>query len=172
MKKAFLKIILYVFGVSGVLVGILAVVFGYGHTRDAKASESWPLVQGIVAESYEDVQTSTHSSGSGRSTTMTSYVPTVRYNYQVDGQAYSNDLITYASKNTANRDYAQQVLKKYPKNANVDVYYNPQKPESSVLEPGAHSSSALWLILGLVMFVSGAAQIFLAYKVIDNIQVY
>lgn len=172
MKKMILKLILYVFGVLGVLIGVLAVVFGYGHTRDAKASESWPSVQGVVVESFEDVQTSTHSSGSGRSSTMTSYVPIVKYTYAVDDENYTNDLITFASKNTANRDYANQVLSKYPKEAEVNIYYNPQKPESSVLEPGAHSSSVIWLILGIVMLFSGLAQIFLAYRVVDNLEIY
>lgn len=170
MKKTILKIILNLFGVTATLAGLLVSLWAHGYSKDAKASLSWPSVQGVVVESFEDVHTSTTSSGSRPP--MKSYIPVVRYSYQVDELDYTNDQISFASQNNAKRENAKATLSKYPVATELDVHYNPENPRKSILEPGTHRSTHIWFFLGLGMLITGLIELFLANIVLDNVQIY
>ena len=49
----------------------------------------------------------------------------------------------------------QEIVARYPKGTPVKVFYNPQHPEKSVLEPGA-SGAGMWAAFGvLCLLIAG-----------------
>ncbi len=73
--------------------------------------------------------------------------PRIRYTYTVNGQTYENERVH--AKLSA--ESCETVLSKYPKGKSVDVYYNPETPAKSLLEPGFSSQRALPGILFLAV---------------------
>lgn len=144
----------------------LGAVFYWGipTIRTAKASESWPTVSGVVKESTVVEKTRSKSSSrssrskrlSNRKETTTTFQPEVCYKYMVDGETHFSSrlqagvTVSYGSSATA-----YEVANKYPKGSTVEVYYDPNSPSESVLEPGLTFSSYVPLILGCVFSFIG-----------------
>jgi hypothetical protein len=69
-----------------------------------------------------------------------SYHPDVTYEYVVDGKTYTGTRATEFSMGGTNfRGPTETFIKKYPKGAEVAVYYDPANPADSVLEKGGGS---------------------------------
>lgn len=97
-------------------------------TEEAKASDSWPSVMGMVisseiSESYSD------------NTKM--YSPDVIYEYSVNNEPYTGSRIKSIDGSTSSYSSVQKTLQKYSEGQETAVYYNPEAPGVSMLEPGA-----------------------------------
>ncbi|SHF65197.1 Protein of unknown function [Mariniphaga anaerophila] len=101
--------------------------------KEARASEKWPTAQGVITAA--ELGESTNSDG----TIM--YSANVYYDYTVNNRQYSSSGITMADGSSSMKNSEVKKLKKYAKGTSVAVYYDPEFPESTVLEPGA----GLWL---------------------------
>jgi hypothetical protein len=62
------------------------------------------------------------------------YRPAVAYEYEAPGHKYKYVLIAFGLKSRGSREEAEAVLESYPKGARVRVYYDPDDPQSSVLQ--------------------------------------
>jgi hypothetical protein len=126
---------------SPVTIFIIGVAFIFGSwmiytnfsvpmVEEAKQSESWPTVSGIITHS--EIQQS-ESDG----TTM--YSSEINYDFTIDNKFYSGDRITLTSgsSSTSSIREVKKELQAYPIGANVKVYYDPELPNNSVLKPGA-----------------------------------
>jgi hypothetical protein len=119
--------------------------------KQAEASQSWPSTPGVVAESRVTSSTSTDSDGD----TSTTYSPHVEYTYQVGGQEYRGKDITFGFKQGyGNPSKAEEMVTRYPEGSPVTVFYDPAKPQRSVLERkvGGFGSS---LVIGIIFLVIG-----------------
>ena len=132
-----------------IVLGGLSVWAAYHTLANGWASESWPSVDGIVIESKLD--SSTQSNGAERESTTT-YFPHVTYNYTVNGDSFDGYEIAFSGYSSTDRSEVEAVLARYPVNQVVTVYYNPDKPNRSVLEPGVRAFPYGFL-LGGVLFV-------------------
>lgn len=133
------------------VVGLGLVIFGVSEMMKAKDSENWPSVTGVVLKSKVSVD----SSGDG-----TTYGADVTYRYKVKGKRYQGDKVTVSEVSTSSRGRAQKIVKRYPKKKKVAVYYDPEEPETSVLEKGVSGGSwlmpgvgAMFLIIPLIMLI-------------------
>lgn len=82
----------------------------------------------------------------------------IRYIYSVNGETYEGRNLLPGSLAYADALEAQKVAE-YPVGMTTNVYYDPQNPQNSSLEPGTPTRlTYLGLLLGL-MFISGAAYI-------------
>jgi hypothetical protein len=92
----------------------------------------------------------------------------VAYEYSVNGKNYVGDKVLRIIPTIFDRRvYAEQMAKKFPKGASVDVYYKPENPESACLElnPGVSDTAvvvisliaalAAVIIIGVIMYMSG-----------------
>lgn len=95
---------------------------------EANASKNWPTVQGVV--SYSDIITSI-SDGDEM------YRVDIEYNYTVQTTNYKGDRIATITSSTNSLSSVEKDLRKYPVGEHVSVYYNPEAPSISMLEPGA-----------------------------------
>lgn len=147
MKNLFIGLIFLV-------VGIGLAWWGKGMLNDAKASKSWPSVQGRVMESSLVSYKSTSGSGSKkRKTTM--YKPQITYQYTVDGNKLTGNKVSMGDYGSSSTSHAKKVMKKYPVGATVKVFYDPEVPVDSVLEPGATLVSYVPFGFGLVFAIIG-----------------
>jgi len=96
----------------------------------ANASGSWPQVPGQVLESEYDWKKQT---GDVR----------IRYRYEVSGRSYVSQQVSFDVFMTpGGRGKPRTVWLRYPPKKLVSVYYNPQRPEQAILEPGDYGQFA------------------------------
>jgi hypothetical protein len=122
--------------ISGI-IGLALTLLGSVKLKNAAETNSWPLTNGTV--------TSSEVAG-----TMT-YYPTVSYTYIVDSAVYTSSTISNMNFNTKNRSVAEEVVNKYPLDAEINVYYSSTDPSKALLEPGVNTGNILLLAFGLIV---------------------
>lgn len=142
-------------GILFIFVGIIALIWGGIVLKNASASSAWPSVQGEVTESKVETKVERVKKNE-RWQNRRTYWAKVHYSYSVDGAPYSGAKVSFGEYGGKEKD-ARQIVKRFPKGKSVDVYYDPEKPEMAVLEPGATKASYLFLGIGLVSFIVGIA---------------
>lgn len=132
----------------------------------AGASTDWPFVQGEIVSS-EIEQRRRNVGRRGHITTFT-YYANILYEYSVDGTIFSGSRVGYGDFGTDNSTHATQVLSVYPTNKRINVYYMPQNPEESLLEPGVRPSTWFRLGFGLVFAAMGALLAYFLFRLRKN----
>ncbi len=122
--------------------GMVVLYRGIQALKVARASEAWPLVRGRVTVSEV---TEVHSRDIDRRPRLY-FKPRVRFRYRVEGEKYWSETLTTVEVSSNSRDMAEEVVRRYPKGSDVDVYVNPQDPSIAVLE---RDGSAATLIVGV-----------------------
>jgi len=123
------------------LAGLFLTLFATNNAVNAYKTKSWPTTVGTVFSS-EVVRSSR-------------YVPKVVYTYDVDTNAYSSERIRLKDMaQYKKRDDAELVANKYPVNAKVKVYYNPNNVSEAILEPGIKGEHIFMFLIGLVIFLA------------------
>ena len=149
------KVLVFLMGLLFAGVGAAVLVWGAGVVREAQASESWPTAPGRVLSARMT---------SHRSDDSTTYGADVQYEYMVDGVRYTGDRVHFGQYSTSDRSYARGILKRYPKGKAVKVYHDPDRPDRSILEPGAGGAAWITPILGGVFLLAGAGMLVLAVR--------
>lgn len=125
-------------------LGVYLIIHSQRSKTKAAQSQSWPLVKGVISET--SISTQEHNE-------VLRYVPNVRYTYEVDGKLYQGKQITFGSGvEFGSRQKAAEYLAQYPVDAEVSVYYNPEKPAEAVLQQVA-TKTTVGLIIGIVLVV-------------------
>lgn len=127
------------------MFGIAMTVYAALNLSKGSAS-NWPTTEGQILESKMEKGTS----GTGSNRTIQWY-PTVKYQYEVDGSTYEGDRIIFGSS----AELLSSTLDRYPVGATVNVFYNPDNPESAVLQTGSTSSMYLYVVLGPILAIIG-----------------
>jgi hypothetical protein len=127
-------------GMGLILVGIWDIL-----RRRAKRTLTWPQVTGKVLEAKVVFS----SNGEGES-----QMPHILYSYEVNGTPHKSCAVGASGMMTA-----ADIVQKYPVGRTVQVFYDPVRPESAVLE---RNGSALILILVLAIASVLAAVAFLS----------
>lgn len=139
----FVEIIPFILGA----VGLFLIIKYFQDRSKLQASENWSTATGTVTKSSVREIRSNDKDGHLES----SFYPEVNYSYQVIGQVYEGNRIAFGAESGHKRkDGALSVLEKYPEGKNVTVYYDPNKPEDSVLERKLSKSI---LVIGIVILV-------------------
>ena len=144
-------------GIIFALVGsALFFLFALPPLQYSMASSSWPTVSGTVTRSDVDVW---------KSDGKTHYQPDIAYTYFVDGKKYSSSKITVGDPPLDNSVApAKRMQAKYPVGDEVMVYYDPELPESSALEPGTKSGDYLLAAIAAIFFFVGIIAIYQGFK--------
>lgn len=127
--------------------------------EEAKASESWPSVQGIV--SHSEIRQSTQDE-----TIM--YAAVIRYDFEVDDIPYAGNRVSLSSENskTSSVRDVKKVLQKYPLGKPVKVYYDPDFPANAVLETGADTLTYIMKYVPYLLAFFGVLMLFQLLKVV------
>ena len=79
-----------------------------------------------------------------------SYSPEVTYSYEVNNTKFINNTIKFGENSYGNRGKAEEIAGNYHIGKKVTVYYDPEKPDRSVLEPGVTAGS--YIVIGIGIF--------------------
>jgi hypothetical protein len=133
------------------LIGLALLYYGIRLVLQARLSLSWPTAPGEVIASHirSDIDDDHYEH----------FYVTVRYNYRVSSQNYSGDSIPPGIQTYSDKEEAQEVTARYPDGISFEVFYSPENPGNSLLEPGTQRGG-LTLIIGCAL-CSGLSVLFL-----------
>jgi hypothetical protein len=132
---------------------ISAVTLGlkYDELKRANASKEWPTVKAAVTNSII-VDTGRKVKG------QNVYQPEITLSYSVDGQEFTVKQRPSAANglHEGPKQWARQVALQYKPDTAVRLYYNPQRPKQTTMQPGRTTvDKSRWMIIGsMMMFFS------------------
>jgi hypothetical protein len=130
--------------------GILLIVYSEKSKRKANSSQFWPNINGTITVSEVRQSSSTDDDGN----TSYAYYPHVEYNYTLAGQSFTGKQIAFGGVQGFNSPgNAQAAISKYPINAPVWIFYNPQNPAEAVLERTLSGAGKVAKIIGIILVV-------------------
>ena len=144
-----------VVGVILIVIGILsAFVLGHSNMKEGDASSSWPHVEGVISVS-EVTSEGTHVESTSR------YHTKIIYDYVVENKTFTSDRLDFRlGGHTYDRVEARAIVAQYPKGKKIAVYYKPEDPSLSCLEPGLRVGGAFsvgigCILIGIIVVASG-----------------
>jgi Protein of unknown function (DUF3592) len=114
----------------------------------AYAAENWPTATGkiVSAQVYDK-----HSKNSG-----TTWYTKLRYKYQVQGKTLENDTYTTAGDHSSSsRREMDAFAQLHASGTDIQVFYDPDAPATSLLAPGVHWKSWGNLGMGIILLLAG-----------------
>ena len=135
------------FGPMFIVLGVGMFAIWYFLRNKAKATGQWPSTRGrvVAADVYRRPDT---ENGSGTEDVR------VAYDYEVAGATLRGNRISVGGSGSGT---TKAKLARYQPGTEVDVFYNPQKPASAVLERKLPGNLILFPIVGTVFFIVGVA---------------
>lgn len=132
-------------------IGVWLILRYQKNKEKAHQSLNWPKTSGRVIES----RIAEHESEDEDGHVTYTYSPVVRYEYQVNGVAYTGGQVAIGGSGIAisNNNKVQQMIDQYPPGKLVVVYYNPQNPAEAVLETRIAGKAEL--VLGIILIGVG-----------------
>lgn len=113
--------------------------------EEAAASKEWPAVEGIITRS--ELAKSKNSDGN------TMYSANINYDYVVDGKEYNGSGVRVVDGTTSVKSGVKKTVRKYKEGSSVTVHYDPEFPNTAVLEPGTGFLLGLLLKLPLLFCI-------------------
>jgi hypothetical protein len=98
-----------------------------------RASPSWPSVEGVMLVSQPR---SANPNDAEPEHVRQDWFAEVRYRYTVNGVSHTGDRLRAFGRQHLMREDVLQELAPFPVGAKVKVYFDPARPERSVLIPG------------------------------------
>lgn len=132
-----------------IAVGVLFMYRAVSGRLKSKKAQQWPTVTGRVLSS--EVVEDRLRSATGKATIA--FIPDISYEYIVNGQAHTGNSVIFGE---TVYDYisASRICEKFAVDTEPRVYYNPERPDESVLLPQA-TEGLRSLIPGIFFIVSG-----------------
>ena len=124
-----------VLGMMGLLTLLAAAFVAFSvwwATEHASRIATWPSTTGTVLSSRVDAQ---RSQGSGSGGSSVKYDPLVERSYTVDGVDYTFDRVTPMKNVSRGSRWANDIAREYSEGDEVEVFYNPDNPGESFIEP-------------------------------------
>ena len=140
-----IQIVLLVIGGVAALGGVVLFVKG------AKV-RGWPVAPGRITERSVGPSTTTGASRPGRY-----FEPRVRYDYSVEGKAYTGTRISPVTA-AYGEQQARRVADKLPDS--VQVRYNPRDPADAYLRAPSRGLAVLALLVGVACMLGGLSTLF------------
>ncbi len=138
-------VILLIFGL--VLGGV-----GVYRYKLGQKSADWPSVKGKITYSHAQPR---------KAKTGHEYMPTVKYNYIVNGTSYTGTRITSSDEYQKTLTGAEDILRDYPVGKDVSVYYDSSNPRVSLLETGIKRNV-------YVLLLGAAACFFFSFSIVTS----
>ncbi|MFX0156274.1 MAG: DUF3592 domain-containing protein [Candidatus Hodarchaeota archaeon] len=122
-----------IFFAIGTLIFILIIRYIVITTRCSR----WPVVVGEVTSSEMKPKSKRLAEFAEAVHTVAGiYQPEIIYTYEIDGEKYTNNTVRPVGRNVyKDKPIVQRVLNLFPVGYKVYIFYNPQNPQKSVLDP-------------------------------------
>jgi hypothetical protein len=132
------------------LIGFVILLLSALAIVDSLFSKDWTITMGKIIHSEVYISKSTGDSDA-------TYRPNILFEYSVFGEKFICDRIYYGVKimSSSNLVNSKKLVEKYPVNKEVAVYYNPDKPKKSVIEPGLHFGLGSLFVVSICLVMIG-----------------
>ncbi len=111
-------------------------------------SKNFPVVEGRVTSG--GVSASRFNGvGVEAADRVKAYSAVITYKYIVNGKSFTSYKRRWHEAQTTFHPYHKRIANRYPRGKTINVYYNPNKPHVSVLEPGIGLGSILGIFISL-----------------------
>ncbi|WP_321344191.1 DUF3592 domain-containing protein [uncultured Draconibacterium sp.] len=120
--------------------------------EEAEAAKEWPTTRGEITLS--ELNKTRNNEGKDM------YSASVQYDYTVDGKTYNSSGIRTLDGSTSSKSSVKKTLRKYANGTSVTVHYDPEFPNSAVLEPGTGLLLGVLLKLPLLFCVLAVLMVF------------
>jgi hypothetical protein len=118
---------IFILGVVATFPTLIFIALG-GKLRELREARRWPETTGkVIATRVKSLR-----KGYGRGETRVSNQPLVHYEYTVGGRTYRCSRVSVAEE--VDGAELRAILKRYPVGKAVTVYYDPARPERTLLE--------------------------------------
>ena len=83
------------------------------------------------------------------------YIFKAHYKYEIDGEAYNSERVSFLSKYIS-KERKNDIENKYAEGKTIDIFYNPDIPSESVLITGVNEyNENPYSLLGIILFCIG-----------------
>jgi len=145
--------------VIAAIIGTLSYWYGWRTMKKNKAAANWPTVMGVIISAELDSYVKYDDDGDA--TTM--YTPLITYEYEVEGQVYTNNRVRVQAFVATNmQSVSSKKLEEYPVGGAVQVHYDPFNPEDALLEIDP-SKINVPMIIGIIC---GIVVLYTAFRMI------
>ncbi len=148
--------------------GIVLTGIGYNQLQHERRSLAWPTTSGVITAS-EILENKQYRNSNTRSDVVIYFEPSIRYRYTVSGRSYLSNQVSFGGFNSTDPKEATAIVNRYEKGRSVTVYYNPTRPEESVLETGTTPLTYIPLGLGIIFLGIGILMLGLTVFVFSRI---
>jgi len=133
-------------------IGFIVIIYGLYLLIKSIDTNKWSETKGVILTSEVDKI----STPAGMDGSSLSYQALIEYTYQVENQEYNSKRIFYGSDIGKPLPFkSKSLIKRYPQNSEVIVYYNPSVPKESVLQKGIKFIVFEILVLGCLFLLLG-----------------
>jgi hypothetical protein len=127
--------------VALLLVGSYMLYKAVYDIREVISSRNWPSIAGVVVKHHDDLSTS-------NARTHRAF-----YTYSVGGRSYDGN-VYFVSGRLTSRTELDEFFNRYAVGHPVTVFYNPDKPQESLLERN-QDTNWFFLIFSLIVLAAG-----------------
>jgi len=159
-------------GVVFVAVGVAVAAWGFMNLSKAMQSKSWPTAEGKIVSSQVVKKVESYTDSNKHRRNRTIYRAHVRYSYMAKGRSLIGGKITMADSGSSSETRAKKIRDRYPAGSVCTVYYNPEKPEDSVLEAGINFGALMLPGIGVLFAVAGIAVLITSRKTSPAVDKY
>lgn len=131
-----------------IIVGAVVLWLGWREARWARESPSWPTATGRIE--YSRADSTYDADGHIR------HFADIRYCFSAGSQPITGNRVAFGMVLSHRHQLACATARKYPVGRTVTVYYHPDDPRISCLEPGDAGSVWFLPLLGLWMMIGGS----------------
>ena len=142
------KLLAILFGLVFATFSIPMIKQGYEELKNAQDSLNWPTTTGVIISSET-------KSSSGEDSTI-SYHANIQYQYTIGGKSYLSDQVSFGEFGSSDPEHARSIVRRYEKGQKIKVYFHPNYPDKSVLDPGVSWGSCMILVGGVIFFTMGS----------------
>jgi hypothetical protein len=132
-----------IFPLPFIIAGTLLFCFGVKGLLIAHASIGWPHTNATVISSAVKSRSPVRG--------QTQHQAEVHYEFILQEKRYHG----YHSDSSTNAGYAMSLVERYPNGSRITVYYKPDNPAESLLEPGLALKTWIMPLGGLMFFIPG-----------------
>ena len=126
--------------------GVLSLIYFFILLYFTRRAKKWPTTIGQVL--FSEISTS--------GLDVEVYKAVIKYKYQVQGKIYVSNRLSYGCDIAiSSLSYAQKKVKQYFVGSTCTVYYNPHKPQISVLEISLKLPLFIVLFSGILLILLG-----------------
>ena len=149
------NILVIVMGSCFILVGVSTGAFFCYRIYQGTTSTRWPFVTGELESNDLKEVIYKGRDASGGPDEASAWVVNFKYSYKVADRKYDGSRVTYSDGINKTMRALRKLQDKYQGKSQIQVYYNPQDPNQSVLVPGLSIFNFTPLITSALFILAG-----------------